>query len=344
MQETRPVPVGLPRWLARRQPALLAMLLGSSNALRRRPLRTWSIAALAIGTCWLVAWIPATAAVLEWLAAHRVLTGTIVASFIALSIMRRRSRVRAHATVSWLAALPVSASLLPRAAGMLARLSVLFFVVGLAWLGGRIGASAVVSLAVACAAGAPAGAAAGTIVSRALGLDSPGSQCATARRARARWAEEPSLLPLSYWPVAQGRIFSRPKSLSRVALLVALCLPMGTPGQAAIVIAAACLAIFSILSLSVAAARVAFDAARWLAPTGVDRLRFAFALEWRVLLKQAAGGALLVALARLIGLRWAFRIGIPACLAVVLASCALAALSCSLACRRAGLGAGPRGL
>ena len=344
MQQMRPLAVGLPHWLARRQPALLAMLLGSSNRLRRRPVRTWSIAALAVGACWAVAWTPATAAVLTGLAAHRVLTGIIVASFFALSMMRRKSRVRAHTAVSWLAALPVPASPLPRAAGMLARVLPLIVLVGLAWLGGRIGASAVISLAVACAVGALAGAAAGTIVSRALGLDSPGSQYATARPARPRWAEVPSLQPLSYWPVAQGRIFSRPKSLSRVALLVALCLPMGTPGQEAIVIAAACLAAYSILSLSVAAARVAFGAARWLAPTGVGRRPFALALQWRVLLKQAVGGALMVALARLIGLPWAFRVGMPVWLAVVLASCALAAVSCALACTRARLGTALRGL
>lgn len=344
MRQMRPLPVGLPRRLARRQPALLAMLLGWSNVLRRRPVRTWSIAALAFGACGVVAWIPATAAMLTGLAAHRVLTGIIVASFSAVSIMRRKSRVRAHTEVSWLAALPVSASPLPRAAGMLGRLLPLFLLVGLAWLGGRIGASAVVSLAVACAVGAPAGAAAGIIVSRALGFDSPGSQYASARRVRSRWAEAPSLLPLSYWPVAQGRIFSRPKSLSRVALLVALCLPMGTPGQVAIVIAAASLAAYSILSLSVAAVRVAFGAARWLAPTGVGRPRFALALEWRVLLKQALGGVLMVALARLIGLPWALRVGIPVCLAIVLASCVFAVVGCALACRRARLGAALRGL
>lgn len=342
MRELRPFPVGLPRWLASRRPALLAALLSASNALRRRRARTWGIAALVIGACWALVEIPAAGAALAWFAAHEVLTGTIVASFFAVSLMRRKSRVLTR-EASWLAALPVSRPLPPRTLGVLVRLLPLLVLAGLAWLGGSIGLSSAAHLAAACALGALAGAAVGAIVSRAVGFGAPGSGYAAARSVRPKWAEAPSLRPLSYWPVARGRIFSRPKSLGRVALLAALCLPLGTPGQVALVVVAACLGAYSILLLSFAAVGVAFEAARWLAPTGVGARRFALALEWRVLLKQMAGCAVWVLLARLIGLSWAFRVALPVCAAIVLVSCALTAACCVLACRRAGLGAAVRG-
>ena len=344
MQELRPIPLSLPRSLASRQPAVLAALLGLWNVLRRSRALTWSIAALLIGACWAVLGLPAVGALLAWFAAHEVLTGTISASFFALPLMRRKSRRLARASASWLAALPVSTPVPPRALGALARLVLLLALAGLAWLGGRIEAPAEAHLITASVLGALAGLAVGTIVSRALGLGTQGSQYATLRQARACWAEAPSLRPLSYWPVARGRIFGRPKSLSRVALLAALCLPLDTSGQLALVVLAACLAAYSIVSLSHAAAGVAFEAARWLAPTGLARRRFALALEWRVLLKQMAGCLVMVLLARLIGLSWAFRLGIPVCAAILLASWALTAVCCALACRRAGLGAAPHGL
>jgi hypothetical protein len=343
VQELRALPPGLARSLASRRPALLAASLGSCNALRRSPARTGSIAALLIGACAAVLGFPAIGAVLAWFAAHGVLTGTISAGLFALPLMRRKSRLLASTSASWLAALPVSAPLSPRALGALLRLLPLLALAGLAWAGGRIEAAAAAHLIGAAALGALAGVAVGAIVSRALGLGAPGSQYASLRRARARWAEAPSLRPLSYWPVARGRIFSRPKSLARVALLVALCLPLGTSGELALVVLAACLAAYGLVLLSLAAARVAFEAARWLAPTGVDRRRFALALEWRALLKQMVGCLLMVLLARLIGLPWAFRLGIPVCAAILLASWASTAVCCALACRRAGLGAAIRG-
>ena len=343
MQELRPFPAGPLRALASREPAVLAALLASWNDLRRRPVRTWSVAALVIGVCWAVLELPAVAAALAWLAAHEVLTGTISASFFALPRMRGRSGAPARPADSWLAALPVSATRVPRALGALLRLCLLAAPAGLAWLGGRLAPAAAAQLIAASALGAPAGMALGSIVARALGLGAPGSRYASPRRVRAAWTEAPSLRPLSYWPVARGRIFSRPKSLSRLALLVALCLPLGTSGQLALVVLAACLAAYSIVLLSLAAVRVAFEAARWLAPTGVGRRRFAAALEWRVLLKQMAGCVTMVLLARLIGLSGAFRLGLPVCASVLLASWALTAVCCALASRRAGLGAALRG-
>ncbi len=97
----------------------------------------------------------------------------------------------------------------------------------------------------------------------AVGLETVGSHYAPVRRIRSRWAADPSLHSLSYWPLGQGRIFGRPGSLSRVALLAVLLLPIGTPGQVALVIVAASIAAYSILSMSVVAAKglAALDAA-----------------------------------------------------------------------------------
>lgn len=343
VRDLRPLPPGPSRWLAGRQPALLVSALACGNALRRRRGRAVGVAALLIACCWGLAELRASAAVFGWLAAHGVVTGTIVASFFAFPRMRRRRRISVQAATEWLSALPLRSRALPP--GWLSALVcwvALIALTGLAWVGGRIDAAAAAALVRASAGGAFAGVAAAAIASRALGLDAPGSGYAAVRPVRPEWARAPSLRPLSYWPVAQGRIFSRPKSLARVALLVLLCLPMGTPGQAMIAIAAACMAVFTLASLSLASARVSFEAARWLAPSGVTGRRFVPALQWRALLKQLLGCIVLVLLVELIGPPGSMRVMIPACLAMLLASWTLTALCCALACRRAGLGSAIR--
>ena len=100
-----------------------------------------------------------------------------------------------------------------------------------------------------------------------------------------------SLAPLANWPVAQGRIFSQPKKTAPIVLLAMLAIPMGSPGQLALAVAGVCMALFSVFTLSVAAVRVAFAAARWLAPTTVGKWRFTVALIWRLVLIQAVARA-----------------------------------------------------
>jgi hypothetical protein len=291
------------------------------------------------GACALAA-IPQTGSVLGWLGDNALVTLVAAACLFGLSAIRRRERAATEAATSWLAALPAADSLSLRVAwGTAVRLALAasFAALGLAL--GKLDATAAGRLALALLGGAVLGSLAGWRLPRAARDGTPGFHRATVRRVRARWASAPSLLPLSYWPAAQGRIFSRPKVLSRVGFLVLVTLPLGTPGQVALAIAAAAVAFASIAALSLAAIRVAFDAARWLAPTPLSRGRFMAALAWRLILTQALFCAVMVGLACAIDLPQALRLGIPLAASLVALSLAAAAIACGWASRRAGLGA-----
>jgi hypothetical protein len=223
--------------------------------------------------------------------------------------------------------------------GTAVRLVLISSFAALAWALGKVDARSMGRLALALLGGALLGALAGWRLPRAAGEGTPGYHYAIVRRARTRGASAPSLRPLGDWPAAQGRIFGRPKVLARVAFLTLVALPLGTPGQVALVIAAAAVAASSLAALSWAALRVAFAAARWLAPTPLAARRFMAALIWRVLLRQSLSAAVMVLLAGAIDLPRALRLGIPLAAGFLLASIAAAAVACGWACRRAGLGA-----
>lgn len=297
-------------------------------------------AALVLGT--LAA--PPTGSALRWLAGSPLVTFAISASLFGLAAVRRHERIRADAAASWLAALPVPGSPMRRlAAGAVARLLGTIFLLGLAWAAGRIATAMAGHLIAVTAAGALAGTLTGARSGRG-GAQAPGWHYATVRRARAHWATAPSLMPLSHWPLAQGRVFSRP-SASRVVLFALLAVPAGRndPGQVALAVAAGCLTAFTLLSLSTAAVRAAGEAARWLAPTTVRLRDFMGAFLWRVALKQAAILAAVVFLASAVDYRWALRLGSGLAVGYLALSCAAIALACGRAGRRIGLGSAGRG-
>ena len=215
----------------------------------------------------------------------------------------------------------------------------------LVWVVGAIDHSDFSRLALAATAGAMVGLLAGWRLPRA-GIGAPGFHYAIVRRARARWTSAPSLSPLANWPAAQGRIFSRPKEMAPILVLAMMGIPSGlhaAPGQVALAVAAVCMALFSVLSLSVAAVRVAFGAARWLAPTTVGRWRFTAALSWRVELTQILALAVLILLAGSIYPSRAVAVGVPLVALYLCASWAVVTAAAFEACRRAGLGAAGRG-
>ncbi|MGH8298579.1 MAG: hypothetical protein ACRES6_04750 [Steroidobacteraceae bacterium] len=334
---------GVPRWAAR-HPHVAASLLRWRNACRQSSARILLIILLAPAAACALAGIPQTGLVLAWLGRNVVVTFVVASCLFGLSAIRRRERSAAEAANSWLAALPAASPVFLRVLwGTLARLVLAFSFVVLVFLLGRLGAPAARGLALAIVGAAVFGSLAGWRLWRTADNGPPGFHSAIVRRVRARWATDPSLLPLSYWPAAQGRIFSRPKVLSRVAFMALIGLPLGTPGQVALAIAAACIALFSMASLSIAATRVAFEAARWLAPTSLRPGRFMAALVWRPILTQALFAAVMVFLACAIDLPKALRLGVPLAAAFLVASLAVAAGACGWACRRVGLGAASRG-
>jgi len=288
--------------------------------------------------------LPQTGLVLGWLGSNVVVTFVLAVCLVGLSTTRRRERTEAEVANSWLTPLPAATPVFRRVLlGTGASLLLLIAFAALCCLLGRLDATATRRLALALLAGAVCGSLAGWRLPRAADDGAPAFHYATVRRARARWATDPSLLPLSYWPTAQGRIFSRPKVLARVAFMALIGLPLGTPGQVALAAAAACIAIFSMTSLSRAAVRVAFDAARWLAPTTLRRGRFTAAMVWRVILTQAAATAVIVFFACAIDLPRALRLGVTLGIGFLMVSLAISVLACGWACGRVGLGALSRG-
>lgn len=342
--QPRSLPANLPRRLGRR-PQMAEALLRWCNAYRLGRARMLGIAALAAAVTVGILAAPPAAAVLQWLAASPLITLAISACAFGLATVRRQERIRSDAATSWLTALPVrSSSVLRLVSGSLVRLLAVMAFLGLAWGMARIGMAVASRLALVTAAGALAGTLAGLPWSGPAAAGAPGWHYASVRRPRPRWATAPSLMPLSFWPVAQGRIFSRP-AVSRVVLLAMLAVPAGRrdPGEVAIAVAAGCLAVFALLSLATAAVQAAGEAARWLAPTPIRRRAFIAAFAWRVTAKQAVVLAVVIFLAGAVDYAKALRVGSALAVAYVAISCAAVSLACARASRRSGLGAARRG-
>jgi hypothetical protein len=336
----------MPRWMAA-HPHLSARLLAWRNAYRYRRGRTLLAVALVVIGIGAVATLPPTGPMLGWLGRTWAVTFLIATTLFTLSTARRRQRASIAAATSWLAALPNRSPM--RLQVMLSTAGWLAALVGfsaLEWAVGAIGRSDFSRLAIATAAGAAVGLLAGWRLPKA-GIGAPGFHRAVVRRPRAGWASAPSLSPLANWPAAQGRIFRRPKRTAPVLLLAMMAIPSGlhdAPGQVALAVAGFCMVLYSVFSLSAAAVRVAFDAARWLAPTTVGKGRFAVALVWRVVLRQVLALAVLIFLTGAVDPQRTLAVGIPLAALYLCASLALAITVALAACRRTGLGAPGRGV
>ncbi|MGH8289083.1 MAG: hypothetical protein ACREV7_08650 [Steroidobacteraceae bacterium] len=330
----------MPRWMGA-HPHLASRLLLFRNAFRYKRGRTLLSAALMVAGCAVVAVLPPTGPILGWLGRNWAVAFVITTCVFALFTARRRQRASIEAATSWLAALPAGSPVVMRV--IIATVGWLIASVaftGLVWVVGAIERFAFSRLAVSLTAGAIVGFLAGWRLPRA-GIGAPGFHYAIVRRPRLNWARAPSLSPLANWPAAQGRIFNRPKKTAPVLLLAMLAIPSsthGAPGQVALAVAGACMALFSVFSLSKAAVRVAFEAARWLAPTTLGPWRFTGALIWRVALTQTAALLVLIFLTSAIDLPRALRVGVPLAALYLGASLAVALAASLLACRRAGLG------
>jgi len=340
------LPTGIPRRLARR-PYVAAALLQWRNTYQLRRARVLTVAALALTLLVGLLAAPPIGPMLEWLAGNPVITFALSAGLFGLSAVRRQARIQADAVSSWLSALPAtSSSLLRLASRTAAQFLAAAVFVGLAAAVGRMTAPAASRLVLITAIGTVAGTLGGLRLVGRSATGSPGWHYAGVRRARRNWASAPSLAPLSYWPLAKGRFFGRPKMTSRVVLLVLLSIPAGlhdVPGQVAIAVAAGCMTLVTLLALSAAAVATAGQAARWLAPTPIRSWTFVSAFVWRVALKQAAVLTVVILLACAVGYSQVLRTGVKAAVAFLAASCFTAAAACLWAAHQTGLGAARRG-
>lgn len=345
MQEINSLLAGMPRWAAAR-PHLASRLLLWSNAYRFKRGRTLAFAALIAACCAVVVALPPTGPIVAWLGRNWAVTFAIATCAFALATARRRQRVAIEATTSWLAALPaaipVRMQVVVATAGWLAAIVASS---ALVWAAGAIGRAAFSRFVFAAAAGTVVGLLAGWRL-RQAGIGAPGFHYAVVRRARDRWASAPSLSPLGCWPAAQGRVFSRPRRTAPVVLLAMMAVPSGlhgTPAGVVFAVVGVCMALFSVVSLSTATVRIAFEAARWLVPTTVGWWRFTGALIWRAVLTQAMVLVVVTLLAGAVAPQRALAIGVPLIVICLGASLTAALAACFLACRRVGLGRGARG-
>jgi hypothetical protein len=325
-------------------PYLSSRLLAWKNACRYRRGRTFFAPALIIIAAGVAAVLPPTGPILGWLGQRWAVTFVIAASLFGLSTARRRQNASIEAAASWLAALPSGIPVrIQVVLGTVARLAALVVFAALVWAVGAISRSDFSQFALAATAGAAVGLL-GIWRRRRGGVGAPGFHYAIVRRTRARWASAPSLSPLANWPAAQGRIFSQPKKTAPLLLLVMMALPMGSPGQVALAVAGVSMALFSVLTLSLAVVRVVFDAARWLAPTTVGKWRFTVALIWRAVLIQTLTLTVVIVLAALANVSRTRAIAVPLAALYMSASLAVVAVAAYWACRRVGLGVPGRGV
>jgi hypothetical protein len=320
-------------------PYLGSRLLAWKNAYQYGRRRTLFAAALIVIGVGVVAVLPPTGPILGWLGQNWAVTFVIAASLFGLSTVRRRQRASIEATTSWLAALPTGIPVrLQVAVGTVARVAALVVFAAVVWAIGAISRSDFSRFALAATAGAALGLL-GFRRRRRTGVGAPGFHYAIVRRAHARWASAPTLAPLANWPAAQGRIFSQPKKTAPLLLFVMMAMPMGSPGQVAIAVAGVSVALFSVLSLTLAAVRVVFDAARWLAPTTVGKWRFTAALIWRPVLIQTLTLTVLILLAGVVNPSRMRAVAVPLAALYLCASLAVVGVAAYWACRRVGLGA-----
>jgi hypothetical protein len=275
----------MPRWLLAR-PYLLASTLSWINIHRRYRalLPALVIAALILGG---LLTLPIVGASLEVIAQTPAVPFLLLAIGCAVLTIRRKTRLYHELSTSWLAPLAASASVAIRMTlAPLAQIVLLMIIVAIAVLAGSLSHAAAVTLLAIVGAGYLAGFLVGWFAPHDKTVGSPDFHYVTIRKPRANWATAPRLTPLSFWAVGQAKVSTKPKVTSRILIVILLGIPMGTPGQMAIAIAAGTWVVWYLLALAGSAARVAMSSARWLSVTTVRYVPFTYALGYRVILAQ----------------------------------------------------------
>lgn len=274
---------GVPRWLHSR-PFLLAGVLSAGNLQRRNHALLPAVGVLSIGGSALLT-VPVVGAFLDLLAQYPVGPVAFVAVIAAVLTARRRSEVSRSLTDSWLAPLAAASSaplrmIWPAVLQLLTLAWVIFVPTSV----GSLSASGALTLAGALGGAYAGGTVVGWFAPRGAAASAPDFHYVSVRKARANWAQAPRLLPLSYWVVGRARVIIKPKLTAAALLFVLMALPLGTPGEQAMAIAAGVWVLLYVVALTLAVARVAHESAAWLAPTPIAYLSFTFALGHRAFL------------------------------------------------------------
>jgi hypothetical protein len=331
----------MPRWLQAR-PFLHAGVLSWSNLQRRnRALLPALVVLLVVCGALLVA--PVVGHLLEIIAQYPVTPFVLLAAGCAVTTARRKVAVYRSVVDSWLAPLAAPASTFLRLALVpLCQLVLLLLAIAIPALTGSLSYAGAVKLWLVVGAAYVAGFGVGWLSSHDKAAGTPDFHYVTVRKPRANWLQAPALEPLSYWAMGQVRVSTKPKVTASALLFVMMSLPMGTGGEKAIAIAAGAWVVLYLMALDVAAVRVAFAAARWLAPTTLRYLPFTVALGYRVVVAQLWTCGWVVFLGSTTAFHGALRLGLIATADCLLASCVAVAVACWLATRSVGMG-GERG-
>jgi hypothetical protein len=330
-----PLP-GLPRWV-RVRPYLLASVLSWLNIHRRyRFLLPVSVAVL-LAVAGLLT-LPIVGHLLEAAAQYPLTPFSSLGAACAISTVRRKAHIRRSQIDSWLAPLGAPGSVLLRALfPLVLQVTVLGVAVAIPLATGGLSWSGATTLWLTIGAACLLGSLVGWFSQRDAVVAVPAFHYVAVRAPRENWARAPRLEPLSYWAVGQARAIAKPKVAANVLLLVLLAIPLGTPGQHAIAIAAAAWVLLYVVSLFMATVVVAFQAARWLAITSIRYLQFIGMLGYRVFLAQLWVWSWVLFLTYAASLRGGLRIGVPLALLFLFLTCAVVLVAGGVAMKSVGM-------
>jgi len=330
----------MPRWLLAR-PYLHAGVLGWINRHRRNRLLLPAIviAMLAAGA---LLTLPAVGAVLEFLGQNPAIPFALVGAGTAVLTARRKTRVYQESSGSWLAPLAAPASVGERMLfPVTPQILLLMAIVAIPYLAGSLSRDGVTGLGIAVHTAYLVGFIVGWFSSHDKTSGVPDFHYVAIRKPRPNWATAPRLTPLSYWAVGQARVSAKPKITAKALIFVLLALPMGTPGEKVIAIAAGTLVVWYLLALAVSAARVAVYAARWLSVTTVRYVSFTWTLGYGVLMAQLWTCVWVVFFTLMVSVSVALRVGSTAVECVAF-TCVDLIVACWFAMKAAGMEPGRR--
>lgn len=327
---------GFSGWL-RTRPFLLANTLRWLNIYRRDRFLLPVGAVLLLAAAGLLT-LPYVGHALEAAAQFPLTSFTSLVAACAIATAHRKAQIRRSLVDSWLAPLAAPSSFALRMIlPLLVQILLLALAVSIPLLAGTLSSRGAVTLWLTIGAAGLAGSLIGWVSHRGSHTAAPAFHYVTARKPRERWAQAPQLEPLSYWAIGQARAIAKPQVAANAMLLVLVAIPMGTPGQQAIAIAAGAWVLLYVSSLFIATVRVAFKATRWLAITSISYLKLSTALGYRVVLAQLWVWSWVVFLTYAAALPGALRIGLPLLLAFLFLTCAVVLVAGWVAMKAAGM-------
>jgi hypothetical protein len=315
-------------------PRLTAALLIRANQSAAGKIRRRVIAVAAYALMMALLWAGREwlGGAIEWLRLHSVVCAGLAAVSTAMQVARRRVLKRAEFARSWLAAVPIAASVRSEAlmietfpaAAALVLLLLMTLSCGVILAVSHSGSGG--SLLPLWAA-MSAGVAVGAIFSYAIPAPKPaepppGSRYVPHQKSKRAAKFRPSLAALGAWPVRQMFAWAQPKIVARATVPILVMMPMGTTADQAMSAVAAFAVTGFLVLLWTAAVSLSRRVCRWMAPLPVraGTLMRAFLLPTMGVMAGASAVESLLLLTFDVPYRTAAAVGIVTALAGCLAT------------------------